>query len=151
MLKLYFMHDPERARTNLITALGGDSLKQFGTLRARVGYAVDRFLPYVTGGVAYGKFGHSLGCDAARVSATRGCQNRVSAFDTSDTSSDWGWTIGAGIDYAVTNNLVLKAQYLYADFGKHGATLTDPNYPSLSSRSFDSSYHSVSVGLSYKF
>ncbi|MFZ2078740.1 MAG: outer membrane beta-barrel protein [Xanthobacteraceae bacterium] len=32
--------------------------------------------------------------------------------------------VGAGVEYAVTNNLTLKAEYNYIDFGSESETLT---------------------------
>ena len=58
-------------------------------------------LPYVTGGFAWG-------------------HNEVTdLFDgfTSD-NTHYGWTVGAGLEYAVTNNWTVKAEYLYMDLGK---------------------------------
>lgn len=84
-------------------ATGTFSVDQFGTLRARAGIAADRFLPYVTGGLAVAN-GH--------INITDG----VTTYDERKVSV--GWTIGAGVEYAVTDNVTLKAEYLYADFGK---------------------------------
>jgi outer membrane immunogenic protein len=33
-----------------------------------------------------------------------------------------GWTVGAGVEYALTNNWTLKAESIYMDFGSIGAT-----------------------------
>ena len=69
------------------------------TARARLGYAVDRALFFVTGGYAgidtHGTFTDSFG--------NFGSQNR------------WqnGGVIGAGVEYAFTNNISLKGEYLY--------------------------------------
>ena len=71
-----------------------------GTARGRLGYAFDRFLPYVTAGAAFGD-----------VKAT------VPGLGTaSDTKV--GWTAGAGVEYAVSRNWSVKAEYLYVDLGK---------------------------------
>ena len=71
----------------------------FGTARGRVGYAWDRWLPYVTGGVAFGDI------DA----------NRSGFAGASDTNA--GWTIGAGIEGVIAGNWTAKLEYLYADIG----------------------------------
>lgn len=132
---------------------GEDSMTAYGTARLRAGYAFDRFMPYVTGGIAWGRFEHTLGCNANRVVATNGCQNRRggSAFETTKSDSDIGYVIGAGAEYAVTEKLSLKGEYLFSDFGKHKTSLVDPNYPALSERSFDTQSHMIRVGLNYKF
>lgn len=103
------------------------SVDRFGTVRARAGLPVDRFLPYVTGGVAIanGKI-HSQG---------------GVPFEANQTSV--GWTLGAGVEYAVTNNVTVKAEYLYADFGK--ATYANSNVE------FAAKSNIVRAGVNFKF
>lgn len=130
---------------------GEDKIDWFGTIRARLGYSADRFLPYITGGVAWANLDHKLGCDRNRVAVTiGGCNN---AFETSKSDTAWGWTIGAGVEYAITNNVTVKAEYLYTDLGKNDVTLVDVNYPTsaVNNREFDTSFNSVKLGLNYKF
>ena len=83
----------------------GNGLDWFGTTRARLGWASGSTLTYVTGGVAYGE-----------VSA-RGLQISGGLFSGSATQTKAGWTIGGGVEYALSKNLSLKAEYLYVDFG----------------------------------
>ena len=130
---------------------GEDSIDWFGTVRARVGYSADRFLPYLTGGLAWANVDNKLGCDRARAPASLGCGTQ---FETSKSDTAWGWTAGAGVEYAVTNNVTVKAEYLYTDLGKNTVTLNDPNIPVIDSRNnreFDTSFNSIKVGLNYKF
>jgi outer membrane immunogenic protein len=84
-----------------------------GTVRGRLGYAADRFMPFVTGGVAFGDIKASTpGFGGA-------------------TNTQAGWTIGAGLEFAVAQNWTVKAEYLYVDLGKFncgvscGASVTD--------------------------
>ena len=83
----------------------GNSLDWFGTTRARLGWASGPTLTYVTGGLAYGE-----------VSA-QGSQISGGLFSGSASQSKVGWTIGGGVEYALNENLSLKAEYLYIDFG----------------------------------
>ena len=69
------------------------------TVRGRVGYAFDRFMPYVTGGLAVGDIR----------AATPGL--------VGGTSSNAGWTIGAGLEVALPGNWSAKAEYLHVDLG----------------------------------
>jgi outer membrane immunogenic protein len=71
----------------------------FGTARGRVGYAFDRFLPYFTGGAAFGEIKTS----------------RTGFVGASDTNV--GWTVGAGIEGAIADRWTAKIEYLYADLG----------------------------------
>jgi outer membrane immunogenic protein len=72
----------------------------FATGRGRVGYAFDRFLPYLTGGAALGN-----------IKAT-------AANGGSVDKSKLGWTVGAGVEWAFLANWSAKVEYLYADLGK---------------------------------
>jgi len=113
-------------------------------------HSADRFLPYLTGGLAWANVDHKLECDRARVSqAIVGCATN---FETkSDTT--WGCTVGAGVEYVITNNITAKAEYLYTDLGNNDVTLVDVNYPlsDVNNRKFDTSFNSVKLGLNYKF
>ncbi len=75
------------------------------TVRARLGYAADRFLPYVTGGAAFGDI-HASTPGFAGGSTTNA-----------------GWTIGAGLEFAITGNWTAKAEYLYVDLGSFNCGL----------------------------
>ncbi len=70
------------------------------TVRGRVGYAADRWLPYATGGLAVGN-----------IKAT------VPGFTGVD-KTNAGWTVGGGLEYALAPNWSVKAEYLYVDLGK---------------------------------
>ncbi|PWJ79811.1 outer membrane immunogenic protein [Pseudaminobacter salicylatoxidans] len=103
-----------------------------GTLRPRVGYAFDRFLPYITGGAAYGN---------VRLSA----DNPTTGESFSDSNTRFGWTAGAGVEYAFTDNLTAKVEYLHIDLGKD-----DYNIGGDTVRGKWRS-DGVRVGLNYKF
>jgi outer membrane immunogenic protein len=72
-------------------------INNFGTVRARVGFAADRFMPYITGGYAF-------------------ANTNVKAAGVSDSNFHNGWVIGAGVEYAWTDNITTKFEGLYADF-----------------------------------
>jgi outer membrane immunogenic protein len=104
-----------------------------GSIRARVGYAFDRFLPYITGGVAFGdeKFTAVQSIPFARIS-------------NSDTRT--GWTIGGGLEYAVTDNWLVRGEVRYTDFGHNSFTAAGvvPVRVKLNEVS-------TTLGVSYKF
>jgi outer membrane immunogenic protein len=79
-------------------------VSSFGTARARAGFALDRTLFYVTGGFAGAEVRGTFDNTAKGVVSTQ------SGFRT-------GGVIGGGIEYAVTNNISLKGEYLYAPLG----------------------------------
>ena len=117
-----------------VGGLGAEAkISWFGTTRARLGYTpVDRFMVYATGGVAYGKI---------KASAFNG----TSSFSESDTRV--GYTVGAGAEYALTNNVTLKSEYLYTDLGK--LKLDDVNGNRFGE--VKAPFHTVRVGVNYKF
>lgn len=69
-----------------------------GTTRLRAGYAIENWLPYLTGGLAYGN---------------------VRALQPNGTSSgvQSGWTAGAGLEYGFSRNWSAKLEYLHIDLG----------------------------------
>jgi outer membrane immunogenic protein len=110
------------------SALGNQRLGFFGTLRGRLGIVADRLLAYGTGGLAYG---HTT--SAAAFSNTDGCVFAGGGANQCPTgaASEWrfGWTAGAGLEFALTRNWSAKAEYLYYDLGRSSYTLSDPNFP----------------------
>ena len=69
------------------------------TVRGRVGYTFDRFMPYITGGLAAGDIR----------AATPGFAG--------GTATNAGWTVGAGLEVALPGNWTAKAEYLRVDLG----------------------------------
>lgn len=70
------------------------------TGRGRIGYAWDRWLPYITGGAAYGN---------VKMTVPGGA---------SEDKSKFGWTLGGGVEYAFLAGWSAKLEYLYVDLGK---------------------------------
>jgi outer membrane immunogenic protein len=101
------------------------------TVRGRIGYAADRFMPFVTGGAAFGDIRASTPGFAAA------------------SSTNAGWTLGGGLEGAITQNWTAKVEYLYVDLGKFncglncGAGLVNDNV----------SFHTnlLRAGVNYKF
>lgn len=96
----------------------------YGTVRARLGYAMGNLMAYGTGGLAYGKM---------EVRQNLSAENGTESATWSGTTEGWnlGWTLGGGIEYAV-DRWVLGAEYLYVDLGSYkwksmgNVTLEDP-------------------------
>jgi outer membrane immunogenic protein len=114
------------------------SAKWDASLRARLGYLVtpDALL-YLTGGVVAANFKFTNpGCDACADwgNANLNGGNRV------------GWTLGAGVQYALSQTLSVRVEYRHNDFGTK--TITYDAGKSSSSRITDDR---ITVGLSYKF
>jgi outer membrane immunogenic protein len=109
----------------------GSDLKWSGSLRGRLGYAAGQFMPFVTGGLAVARY---------EISETVPTSYSVSKTYT-------GWTLGAGIDYAMTDNILLRAEYRYADYGSERFE----NIPSWINQSVDLSTNDIRIGMAYKF
>ena len=77
------------------------SIDYFGTLRGRVGYLQGSLLPYITGGFAYGGF-------SQRTSGT--------PWTASGDTIEPGWTVGAGLEYKLSDHWGVKGEYLFLDF-----------------------------------
>ncbi|MEA2907440.1 MAG: outer rane immunogenic protein [Alphaproteobacteria bacterium] len=73
-----------------------------GTVRGRLGLAWDRVMPYVTGGLAIGDI-----------------RTNVAGIG-SGSSTKTGWTLGAGLEFALSGPWTAKVEYLYADLGRGG-------------------------------
>ncbi|MER9328680.1 outer membrane protein [Mesorhizobium sp. M0488] len=119
---------------------GGElELDSVGSLRLRAGYAMDRWLPFVTGGLAVASYKH------ATVDIPGGPY-----ADISDTVT--GYTLGAGVEYAVTDNWLVRGEYRFADFGRHTSQrhMIDNGAP-LNPDAIDLTTHDIRVGIAYKF
>ncbi|MBM6584107.1 porin family protein [Microvirga sp. BT689] len=106
----------------------GNALDWQGSIRARAGFAFDRALIYATGGFAFAGVSGSFGL-----------------LDSGDDNLT-GWTLGAGIEYAFTNNLTTRLEYRYTSY--EGG---DNFFDNVSLGSNDIEFHTVRAGLSYKF
>jgi outer membrane immunogenic protein len=84
------------------------------TARARAGVAINRLLLYVTGGVAFG---------TVETTDTLATFNGFRVAATSTTVKRTGWTVGGGIEQALTDNILLRAEYLYVDLGSFDAAI----------------------------
>ncbi len=102
-----------------------------GTFRGRAGFAMDRVLVYATGGAAYADIKASL-----------------DAFPWAS-STELGWTAGAGVEVAMTDNWTAKVEYLFADFQHASCGAANCLAVPPASISFDESM--VRVGINYKF
>jgi outer membrane immunogenic protein len=119
-------------------AVGASSkLDKFGTVRGRLGIAVDRTLFYATGGVAIGYNEATLNISALGLGAR--------AFDS---QTHVGWTAGGGAEYAFAHNWTAKLEYRYAAFQSKGYDFAPGIIPRVD---IDPSFHTVTAGINYKF
>jgi outer membrane immunogenic protein len=120
----------------IIPATVNTSLDIQGSIRGRLGYAWDRVLLFATGGASFGGFKTTLETPFAFASRQN---TRV------------GWTVGGGLEYAVTNNWSLRAEYRYTKYGNNTifASGAFGAIGGFANAKFEE--NRVTVGASYKF
>ncbi len=129
------------------------NLDYLGTLRARLGYAVNggNTLLYATGGLAYGKVKNSARFSAPFPSTA------VTQFSGSDSNTETGFALGAGLEHAIDAHLRVTAGYMYYDLGKDTVNVAlVPSAVPLGggtgyNSKFDTSGHLFRAGVGYKF
>lgn len=104
-----------------------------GLIRGRLGYAWDRFMLYGTAGAAVAGF-----------SATTGAPDNGSGSAT-----PWGWTVGAGAEVALTDNVVARLDYSYQDYGTFNVNMAGDVFTGAVPTSLTS--HTVMGGIALKF
>jgi len=105
------------------------------TGRGRIGYAFDRVLFYGTGGAAFAPVKAGMGTTAG-----------------SQSSTEVGWTAGAGLEFAFAPNWTAKVEYLYVDLGNLSCTTScfgAPAAPVATSVKFTENV--VRAGINFKF
>ncbi len=108
-----------------------------GSVRGRLGVAVDRALFYATGGVAFGDIHNSY-------------VNQFNGAVDSLSHTKVGYTVGGGVEYAVTNNISLRAEYRFTDFGNVTDTLGHSTNGGVNVRHRETD-NRVQGGVSYRF
>ncbi len=86
-----------------------------GTVRARVGLAAGRFMPYITAGLLWARVEQGEHCPSAAPSGL--CKTR-SAYDASETKINAGWVVGGGFEQAISERWSFRAEGLYGDLGE---------------------------------
>ena len=118
-----------------------------GTARGRVGFVPwCRVLIYATGGLAYADVDHSATLDYFAVGGHE-------LYHASRSDTQFGWTAGGGLEFAITHHWSIKAEYLYLDVGDESkvAPGSPPNPPFQVHYTWDTQFHTVSAGLNFKF
>ena len=110
-------------------------VNDYGSLRGRLGYAMDRWLIFATGGWAWGS-----------ASTSYAVTGTPAFYKNSFTGN--GWTVGGGVEYAVTNNWLARFEYRYTDLGSHGYVDTVSNSAETGNRI---TVNDVRLGVAYKF
>lgn len=109
-----------------------------GSVTGRVGVAFDRALFYAKGGAAW-----------ANVKYTSGA---VGLYSAETDGTRWGWTVGAGVEYAFAPGWSAKVEYDYVDLGSEDVTFvyTPAQFFGAAANS-DITLHTVKAGINYRF
>lgn len=107
-----------------------------GSLRGRVGYAIDTLLLYGTAGLA-----------VARLETNWLDNDDQDVVFNSDSALRYGWTVGAGAEVALSENILARLEYRYTDLGERdqeyafGHVTPDMHVTT----------HALRAGVSFKF
>lgn len=146
------------------TMIANQTINSFGTVRARAGWVVvNPLLVYFTAGLAFGHVGETLTLQPAGSGRLPSggfsyvCVAGAPCFAGSSSQTMFGWTVSGGTDYALTSNLILRAEVLFFDLGVPRATAIAQNVvagtsPSALTATFGPAGFIIARGgLSYKF
>ena len=113
------------AWSDVTGSLGDDifdySINWQGSLRGKLGFDAGAFMPYLTGGLAF-------------------ANGTLDWYAETDTQTHLGWTVGAGVEIAATEDLSVDVLYRYSNFGEKPYSGYD----------FSLDQHAVTVGLNWK-
>lgn len=114
-------------------------INYLSSIRARLGFMAGPVLLYGTAGLGMADLDNKLVVSAG------------GQHVGSDEESSWhtGWTAGVGIEYPMTANLVVGAEYLYFDMGKEEVTMDIGGYPMTDKGNLD--LNTFRVTLKYRF
>ncbi len=98
-------------------------------------------MPYITGGVAYTQLRNIIA--SAEDTAAKSRTVDLSDWVCDEKKTMVGYTLGGGVDFAMTDNVIVRAEYRYSDFGKKkfGYDKVEMSYKTNDFR----------VGVAYKF
>lgn len=116
---------------------GEVDLKWSGSTRVRVGYAIDRFMPFATAGVAYAGYDFTT-YDAGEV------------YDKGD-SHLVGWTVGAGAEYAINDNWRVRGSYMFTQYNKDTFHSYHPDGDLNVTYDFDMKKQDLKLGVSFNW
>jgi outer membrane immunogenic protein len=109
------------------------------SLTARLGYAVDNWLFYGKGGVAWTNDKYSV---TGVFTGT--------PFDAEGLGMRTGWTAGAGVEWAFTNDWSARLEYDYYDFGSSNVLMSDATNGFASIVTYRQNAQMVKLGLNFR-
>jgi outer membrane immunogenic protein len=156
------------ASTSSAASLNSEQrLDWFTTARARFGYLVhERFLAFVSGGLAYGKtdvsskIGLPVG-SSATLTVAGGTDIACNAFVSptvclagSSSTESFGWTAGGGFEWAFIPSMTLKFEYLHIDLQDQSirmVTQSPATGTGFVTAKFDNAFDVIRGGMNFRF
>jgi outer membrane immunogenic protein len=114
-----------------------------GTIAARLGYAFDHLL-------VYGKFGASWSNDHYDRPVGTLLGTAVGTLNFTANETRWGWVLGAGAEYAFTDNWSAKIEYNYLGSGTRSLRFSEPTGLAQMDADIREQIHLVKVGINYR-
>ncbi len=126
-----------------------------GTTRGRIGYQFEGFVPYLTGGIAFGESVYQVNTGSYQIYG-KNPNFGINKIEGSGSQISVGWAAGAGIEIPIIKNISVKTEYLYTQFGGprfNNGALTFYNSGITSDQAWGSSsalgIHQVRFGVNY--
>ena len=122
----------QAAMARMPPAPSNTTIDYIGTARGRIGYAFGPWMPYATGGFAWGHPNIALNDGSGAI---------VRHYQ-------FGWTAGLGLEFAVSGNWSAKLEYDYVELSRQ---LYDLSGFGLANVNVDPRIHLAKIGLNYHF
>lgn len=118
-----------------------NATRNLGLLTGRLGYAAGQNLFYIKAGGAL-----------ARETYTLNSNSFPAGTISSSSVTNLGWTVGAGVEHALSSRWSVSAEYKYLDFGNRSVDFTVPNaINAVSTEMIQTQRHLLTMGVSYRF
>ncbi len=115
--------------------------KAVGSFTGRVGYAIQpSLLVYAKGGLGW-----------SRISYLDIYHDPTYFYSVKGSATHWGWTVGAGLEYALTSNLSTFIEYNHADYGSKNVRMRDSDQQNSWLFNYSNRIDTVMVGVNYRF
>ena len=126
----------------------GTRINALAAFTGRAGIAFNSALVYAKGGVAWDNQTDMFNNVGAMLITTG-----TDGTPLESKSSNWGYTVGAGVEYALISNWSAALEYNYYDFGNSTAftTTIPPGLTNVNLAPDDTVIHAMSLRLNYRF
>jgi len=116
--------DPSGQSQLTATAQSEANLYWYSTVRPRIGHTVgQKFQVFGTGGLAVG-LADVVATTDITVNRGQGTGLVTDSFSSRKNDVEVGWTVGGGIEFCVSEHVILNFTYLYMDLGDSSQTVT---------------------------